>query len=101
MPRWELPAPCFLHPSGAAGASRCALPPQLDLKQHIRRRLSALKTRRYHPGKALQSRVCEIDSCAVCLEQFCKSQVGTGGAGDTNGLGPPLLMPPLCSVPWG
>uniref|UniRef100_A0A8B9VHP2 RING finger protein 215 n=1 Tax=Anas zonorhyncha TaxID=75864 RepID=A0A8B9VHP2_9AVES len=47
---------------------------ELDLKQHIRRRLSALKTRRYHPGKALQSRVCEIDSCAVCLEQFCKSQ---------------------------
>uniref|UniRef100_A0A8B9DMG1 RING finger protein 215 n=1 Tax=Anser cygnoides TaxID=8845 RepID=A0A8B9DMG1_ANSCY len=47
---------------------------ELDLKQHIRRRLSALKTRRYHPGKALQSRACEIDSCAVCLDQFCKSQ---------------------------
>uniref|UniRef100_A0A8C3JP75 RING finger protein 215 n=1 Tax=Calidris pygmaea TaxID=425635 RepID=A0A8C3JP75_9CHAR len=47
---------------------------ELDLKQHIRRRLSALKTRRYHPGKALQSRACEIDSCAVCLDQFHKSQ---------------------------
>ncbi|XP_009891644.1 PREDICTED: RING finger protein 215 [Charadrius vociferus] len=47
---------------------------ELDLKQHIRRRLSALKTRRYHPGKPLQSRACEIDSCAVCLDQFHKSQ---------------------------
>ncbi|NXW81781.1 RN215 protein, partial [Alopecoenas beccarii] len=47
---------------------------ELDLKQHIRRRLSALKTWRYHPGKALRSRACEIDSCAVCLDQFHKSQ---------------------------
>ncbi|KAM6339886.1 RING finger protein 215 isoform 1-T1 [Alca torda] len=47
---------------------------ELDLKQHIRQRLSALKTRRYHPGKPLQSRGCEIDSCAVCLDQFHKSQ---------------------------
>ncbi|KAM8992796.1 RING finger protein 215 isoform 3-T3 [Ara ararauna] len=47
---------------------------ELDLKQLIHRRLSALKTRRYHPGKALRSRACEIDSCAVCLEQFHKSQ---------------------------
>ncbi|KAM9526956.1 RING finger protein 215 isoform 2-T2 [Guaruba guarouba] len=47
---------------------------QLDLKQLIHRRLSALKTRRYHPGKALRSRACEIDSCAVCLDQFHKSQ---------------------------
>ncbi|NXP04126.1 RN215 protein, partial [Thinocorus orbignyianus] len=47
---------------------------ELDLKQHIRRQLLALKTRRYHPGKPLQSRACEIDSCAVCLDQFHKSQ---------------------------
>ncbi|KAM4649452.1 RING finger protein 215 isoform 1-T1 [Amazona ochrocephala] len=47
---------------------------ELDLKQLIHRRLSALKTRRYHPGKALRSRACEIDSCAVCLDQFHKSQ---------------------------
>ncbi|NXC23115.1 RN215 protein, partial [Corythaeola cristata] len=47
---------------------------ELDLKQHIRRRLSALRTRRYHPGKPLRSRACEIDSCAVCLDQFHKSQ---------------------------
>ncbi|XP_054248841.1 RING finger protein 215 [Indicator indicator] len=47
---------------------------ELDLKQHIRRRLLALKTRRYHPGRALQSRACEIDSCVVCLDQFHKSQ---------------------------
>uniref|UniRef100_A0A8C3L8Z9 RING finger protein 215 n=1 Tax=Chrysolophus pictus TaxID=9089 RepID=A0A8C3L8Z9_CHRPC len=47
---------------------------ELDLKQHIRRRLLALKTRRYNPGKALRSRACEIDSCAVCLDQFSKSQ---------------------------
>ncbi|NWZ93080.1 RN215 protein, partial [Nesospiza acunhae] len=47
---------------------------QLDLKQHIRQRLLALKTRRYHPGKPPRSRACEIDSCAVCLDQFHKSQ---------------------------
>uniref|UniRef100_A0A8C0U361 RING finger protein 215-like n=1 Tax=Cyanistes caeruleus TaxID=156563 RepID=A0A8C0U361_CYACU len=47
---------------------------ELDLKRHIRRRLLALKTRRYHPGKPPRSRACEIDSCAVCLDQFHKSQ---------------------------
>ncbi|NWU01994.1 RN215 protein, partial [Urocynchramus pylzowi] len=47
---------------------------ELALKQHIRRRLLALKTRRYHPGKPPRSRACEIDSCAVCLDQFHKSQ---------------------------
>ncbi|NXX76572.1 RN215 protein, partial [Urocolius indicus] len=47
---------------------------ELDLKQLIRRRLSALKTRRYHPGKAPRRWACEIDSCAVCLDQFHKSQ---------------------------
>ncbi|NWI55122.1 RN215 protein, partial [Calyptomena viridis] len=47
---------------------------ELDLKQHIRQRLSTLKTRRYHPGKPPRSRACEIDSCAVCLDQFHKSQ---------------------------
>ncbi|NXY38293.1 RN215 protein, partial [Pomatorhinus ruficollis] len=47
---------------------------ELDLKQHIRRRLLALKTRRYHPRKPPRSRACEIDSCAVCLDQFHKSQ---------------------------
>ncbi|XP_014165211.2 RING finger protein 215 [Geospiza fortis] len=47
---------------------------ELDLKQHIRRRLLALKTRRYPPGKPPRSRACEIDSCAVCLDQFHKSQ---------------------------
>ncbi|NWU82544.1 RN215 protein, partial [Onychorhynchus coronatus] len=47
---------------------------ELDLKQHIRRRLLALKTRRYHPGKPPRSQACEIDSCAVCLDQFHKSQ---------------------------
>uniref|UniRef100_A0A803W5G1 RING-type domain-containing protein n=1 Tax=Ficedula albicollis TaxID=59894 RepID=A0A803W5G1_FICAL len=47
---------------------------ELDLKQHIRRRLLALKTRRYHPGKPPRTQACEIDSCAVCLDQFHKSQ---------------------------
>ncbi|NXW68236.1 RN215 protein, partial [Hirundo rustica] len=47
---------------------------ELDLKQHIRRRLLALKTRRYHPRKPPRSRACEIDSCAVCLDQFHRSQ---------------------------
>uniref|UniRef100_A0A7M4EFP5 RING finger protein 215 n=1 Tax=Crocodylus porosus TaxID=8502 RepID=A0A7M4EFP5_CROPO len=47
---------------------------ELDLKQLILQRLSALKTRRYHPGKHLRSRACEIDSCAVCLDQFHKNQ---------------------------
>ncbi|KAM9371786.1 RING finger protein 215 [Phaethornis superciliosus] len=47
---------------------------ELDLKQHILQRLSALQTRRYHPGKAPRSRPCELDSCAVCLEHFHRSQ---------------------------
>ncbi|XP_073168882.1 RING finger protein 215 isoform X4 [Lepidochelys kempii] len=47
---------------------------QLDLKQHILRRLSALKTRRYHPGKHHWSQAHDIDSCAVCLDQFHKNQ---------------------------
>nr|XP_042711980.1 RING finger protein 215 isoform X3 [Chrysemys picta bellii] len=48
---------------------------ELDLKQHILRRLSALKTRRYHPGKHPWSQARDIDSCAVCLDQFHKNQV--------------------------
>nr|XP_042711981.1 RING finger protein 215 isoform X4 [Chrysemys picta bellii] len=47
---------------------------ELDLKQHILRRLSALKTRRYHPGKHPWSQARDIDSCAVCLDQFHKNQ---------------------------
>ncbi|XP_073168881.1 RING finger protein 215 isoform X3 [Lepidochelys kempii] len=47
---------------------------ELDLKQHILRRLSALKTRRYHPGKHHWSQAHDIDSCAVCLDQFHKNQ---------------------------
>uniref|UniRef100_A0A8D0HTG6 Ring finger protein 215 n=1 Tax=Sphenodon punctatus TaxID=8508 RepID=A0A8D0HTG6_SPHPU len=47
---------------------------ELDLKQHIMQRLSALKTRRYHPGKQPRSWACEIDSCAICLDQFYKNQ---------------------------
>ncbi|KAI1232868.1 RING finger protein 215, partial [Lamprotornis superbus] len=58
---------------------------ELDLKQHIRRRLLALKTRRYHPGKPPRTQACEIDSCAVCLDQFHKSQVGLGGLEPTLG----------------
>ncbi|XP_048369686.1 RING finger protein 215 [Sphaerodactylus townsendi] len=47
---------------------------ELDLKQHIAQRLSALKTRRYHPGKLPRSWAHEIDSCAICLDQFHKNQ---------------------------
>ncbi|XP_039361838.1 RING finger protein 215 isoform X2 [Mauremys reevesii] len=47
---------------------------ELDLKQHILRRLSALKTRRYHPGKHPWSQARDIDSCVVCLDQFHKNQ---------------------------
>uniref|UniRef100_A0A8C3XNN2 RING finger protein 215 n=2 Tax=Chelydra serpentina TaxID=8475 RepID=A0A8C3XNN2_CHESE len=47
---------------------------ELDLKQHILQRLSALKTRRYHPGKHHWSQARDIDSCAVCLDQFHKNQ---------------------------
>ncbi|NWI07056.1 RN215 protein, partial [Tichodroma muraria] len=67
---WE----CVRCALGVVGRALTLLPPQLDLKQHIRRRLLALKTRRYHPGKPPRSRACEIDSCAVCLDQFHKSQ---------------------------
>ncbi|XP_032642321.1 RING finger protein 215 [Chelonoidis abingdonii] len=47
---------------------------ELDLKQHILRRLSALKTRRYHPGKHSWNQARDIDSCVVCLDQFHKNQ---------------------------
>uniref|UniRef100_A0A8D2IRP7 Ring finger protein 215 n=1 Tax=Varanus komodoensis TaxID=61221 RepID=A0A8D2IRP7_VARKO len=47
---------------------------ELDLKQHIAQRLSALKTRRYHPGKPPRSWAHEIDSCAICLDRFHKNQ---------------------------
>uniref|UniRef100_A0A8D0DYE9 Ring finger protein 215 n=1 Tax=Salvator merianae TaxID=96440 RepID=A0A8D0DYE9_SALMN len=47
---------------------------ELDLKQHIVQRLSALKTRRYHPGKPPRSGAHEIDSCAICLDRFHKNQ---------------------------
>ncbi|XP_063171460.1 RING finger protein 215 [Candoia aspera] len=48
--------------------------PELDLKQHIAQKLLALKTRRYHPGKPPRSWAHEIDSCAICLDQFQKHQ---------------------------
>ncbi|XP_053135477.1 RING finger protein 215 isoform X1 [Hemicordylus capensis] len=47
---------------------------ELDLKQHIERRLLALKTRRYHPGRPPRSWAHEIDSCAICLDRFHKNQ---------------------------
>ncbi|XP_058014618.1 RING finger protein 215 [Ahaetulla prasina] len=47
---------------------------ELDLKQHITQKLLALKTRRYHPGRAPHSWAHEIDSCAICLDQFQKNQ---------------------------
>ncbi|NWR24463.1 RN215 protein, partial [Emberiza fucata] len=65
---------CRVPCPGLGWALTLGSAPQLDLKQHIRRRLLALKTRRYHPGKLPRSRACEIDSCAVCLDQFHKSQ---------------------------
>ncbi|XP_028905285.1 RING finger protein 215 [Ornithorhynchus anatinus] len=46
----------------------------LDLKQRILRRLSALKTRRYHPGRQPRAHVPDIQTCAVCLDRFCKNQ---------------------------
>ncbi|XP_074869314.1 RING finger protein 215 isoform X2 [Carettochelys insculpta] len=47
---------------------------ELNLKQHILQRLSALRTRRYHPGRHPWSHTRDIDSCAVCLDQFHKNQ---------------------------
>ncbi|KAL7986709.1 hypothetical protein Chor_012992 [Crotalus horridus] len=47
---------------------------ELDLKQHIAQKLLALKTRRYHPGRSPHSWAHEIDSCAICLDQFQKNQ---------------------------
>ncbi|KAJ7309552.1 hypothetical protein JRQ81_007601, partial [Phrynocephalus forsythii] len=47
---------------------------ELDLKRHIAQKLSALKTRRYHPGKPPRSWAHEIDSCAICLDRFHKNQ---------------------------
>ncbi|KAM3826376.1 RING finger protein 215 isoform 1-T1 [Vipera latastei] len=47
---------------------------ELDLKQHIAQKLLALKTRPYHPGRSPHSWAHEIDSCAICLDQFQKNQ---------------------------
>ncbi|XP_032084745.1 RING finger protein 215 [Thamnophis elegans] len=47
---------------------------ELDLKQHMAQKLLALKTRRYHPGRAPHSWAHEIDSCAICLDQFQRNQ---------------------------
>uniref|UniRef100_A0A670ZPB5 RING-type E3 ubiquitin transferase n=1 Tax=Pseudonaja textilis TaxID=8673 RepID=A0A670ZPB5_PSETE len=47
---------------------------ELDLKQHIAQKVLALKTRRYQPGRAPHSWAHEIDSCAICLDQFQKNQ---------------------------
>ncbi|XP_056677478.1 RING finger protein 215 isoform X2 [Monodelphis domestica] len=48
--------------------------PQLDLRQHISRTLSTLKTRRYHPGRQHRANVPDIQTCAICLDQFHKNQ---------------------------
>ncbi|XP_069070730.1 RING finger protein 215 isoform X1 [Pleurodeles waltl] len=48
--------------------------PELDLRQHILRRLSALKTRRYHPPKCHRTHTPDIENCAVCLDQFHKNE---------------------------
>ncbi|XP_029475512.1 RING finger protein 215 isoform X2 [Rhinatrema bivittatum] len=45
-----------------------------DLKQHIKRRISTLKTRRYHPSKHCKIQAPEIENCAICLDQFHKNQ---------------------------
>ncbi|XP_036612274.1 RING finger protein 215 isoform X1 [Trichosurus vulpecula] len=48
--------------------------PQLDLKQHILQTLSALKTRRYHPGRQHRANVPDIQTCAICLDRFHRNQ---------------------------
>ncbi|XP_051829072.1 RING finger protein 215 isoform X2 [Antechinus flavipes] len=48
--------------------------PQLDLRQHILRTLSALKTRRYHPGRPPRAHVPDIQTCAICLDPFHRNQ---------------------------
>ncbi|XP_051829073.1 RING finger protein 215 isoform X3 [Antechinus flavipes] len=47
---------------------------QLDLRQHILRTLSALKTRRYHPGRPPRAHVPDIQTCAICLDPFHRNQ---------------------------
>uniref|UniRef100_A0A4W3HDQ8 Ring finger protein 215 n=1 Tax=Callorhinchus milii TaxID=7868 RepID=A0A4W3HDQ8_CALMI len=48
---------------------------EISLKQQILKRLSALKTRKYHPNKRCKTRVQELENCAVCLEEFYKNQM--------------------------
>ncbi|KAM9097248.1 RING finger protein 215 [Sarcophilus harrisii] len=48
--------------------------PQLDFRQHILRTLSALKTRRYHPGRPPRAHVPDIQTCAICLDRFHRNQ---------------------------
>uniref|UniRef100_A0A4X2KVZ3 Ring finger protein 215 n=1 Tax=Vombatus ursinus TaxID=29139 RepID=A0A4X2KVZ3_VOMUR len=60
-----LPLPAVLGPFSS----------QLDPTQHILQTLSALKTRRYHPGRQHRANVPDIQTCAICLDQFHRNQV--------------------------
>ncbi|XP_078410362.1 RING finger protein 215 isoform X2 [Cetorhinus maximus] len=47
---------------------------EISLKQQILKQLSALKTRKYYPNKRRKTQSQELESCAVCLEEFHKNQ---------------------------
>ncbi|XP_072349699.1 RING finger protein 215 isoform X1 [Scyliorhinus torazame] len=47
---------------------------ETPLKQQILKQLSALKTRKYYPNKRRKTQSQELESCAVCLEEFHKNQ---------------------------
>ncbi|XP_041058789.1 RING finger protein 215 isoform X1 [Carcharodon carcharias] len=47
---------------------------EINLKQQILKQLSALKTRKYYPNKRRKTQSQELESCAVCLEEFHKNQ---------------------------
>ncbi|XP_078083555.1 RING finger protein 215 isoform X2 [Mustelus asterias] len=47
---------------------------EMPLKQQMLKQLSALKTRKYYPNKRRKIQSQELESCAVCLEEFHKNQ---------------------------
>ncbi|XP_072456073.1 RING finger protein 215 isoform X2 [Notamacropus eugenii] len=75
--------------------------PQLDLKQHILQTLTALKTRRYHPGRQHRVNVPDIQTCAICLDQFHRNQEALGlRASLSPALGTKGVENSILKVPW-
>ncbi|XP_072456075.1 RING finger protein 215 isoform X4 [Notamacropus eugenii] len=63
--------------------------------------LTALKTRRYHPGRQHRVNVPDIQTCAICLDQFHRNQEALGlRASLSPALGTKGVENSILKVPW-